>query len=481
MPRANARGFERRGKPPGMRRRPCRPAHSLEEDAPRRASPASACVKAGSRVPCQARGGRAHRLSRCVAYCLLLLGLIPGCREDGDEVAEWPEGGWKRHTIDDSSTGADGVRLGDLNRDGRLDIVSPWEQGGKIRVYLNPGVSGVRGRWPAVTVGHVGDPEDAFFADLDGDGWLEVVSSCEGETRSMFIHWAPSDPTLVLDPGAWVTDELSPGSGLMRWMYAFSMQIDGHEGPDLVAGGKGSAAGIGWFQAPDNPRDLPGWVWHPLRTAGWIMTLRPVDFDEDGDLDVLGTDRDGDRRGAFWLENPGPESVSAGLWRERRIGPAGDYAAMHNAVADLDGDGLQDVLVAAADGPLRFHRNRGPGPDQWQTYLIEMPDGTGHGKSVEAADVDLDGRMDIVVATARADGGKVGVFWLSHGGVPTGTSWTPTSISGPEGFIYDLMQLTDLDGDGDLDLITLEEKGPYLAQGFEGSELGVIWYENPVR
>jgi hypothetical protein len=44
-------------------------------------------------------------------------------------------------------------------------------------------------------------------------------------------------------------------------------------------------------------------------------------------------------------------------------------------------------------------------------------------------------------------------------------------ISGPTGVKYDLVALVDLDGDGDLDVITTEEN----------TNLGVIWYENPAR
>lgn len=87
----------------------------------------------------------------------------------------------------------------------------------------------------------------------------------------------------------------------------------------------------------------------------------------------------------------------------------------------------------------------------------------------------------IAVSCEHAIDGKIGTYWLSYDKSATESQWTPTSISGPEGFINDLIQLTDLDGDGDLDVVTVEEKGPYLAQGYQGKELGVIWYENPVR
>ena len=65
---------------------------------------------------------------------------------------------WARHTIDAASKkefrlGADGVRLADVNGDGLLDIVTGWEEGGAIRVCVNPGPKKVRETWPAVTVG----------------------------------------------------------------------------------------------------------------------------------------------------------------------------------------------------------------------------------------------------------------------------------------------------------------------------------------
>ena len=81
----------------------------------------------------------------------------------------------------------------------------------------------------------------------------------------------------------------------------------------------------------------------------------------------------------------------------------------------------------------------------------------------------------------KALDGKTGVFWLAYDQRPTESRWRARSINGAEGFIFDLLQLVDLDGDGDLDVITQEEKGPYLASGYVGKELGVIWYENPTR
>ena len=419
--------------------------------------------------------------ARTLSGCVLLVCLTVYCGPSERPAPDWSTSGWPRHTIDDSSLGADGVRLADINGDGRLDIVSPWEQGGRIRVYVNPGAQGLRQQWPAVTVGQVGDPEDAFFVDLDGDGALDVVSSCEGNTRSMYVHWAPDATNRLLDPDAWTTAELSAASNLAQWMFAFDMQVDGANGTDLIAGSKNEGARIGWFEAPRDPRSLSEWIWHPLYDAGWVMTIRPHDMDADGDMDLVATDRIGQGRGALWLENPGESAASSADWVEHRIGPVDDHEAMHHDIADLDGDGMDDLLVAVKGGPVQFHRRTSESPVAWETYRIEMPRNTGSGKSVRAADIDLDGKTDLVVGCEHATEGKAGVFWLSYERLPTEQRWSAHSISGPEGFIYDLIELTDLDGDGDLDVVTLEEKGPYLAQGYQGSELGVIWYENPVR
>ena len=191
-------------------------------------------------------------------------------------AAEQPA--WPRHTIDAADRdagkrGADGVRLADINGDGRLDVTTGWEQGGAIRVCLNPGPAASRRPWPAVTVGRVTSPEDAVFADLDGDGQLDVVSSCEGNARRIFVHWAPADRRRQRDPRAWTTGSIPAVAGKQAWMYALPLDIDGRRGIDLVVGSKGRSAGVGWLESPANPRDLSGWKYHRLVDAGWIMSL----------------------------------------------------------------------------------------------------------------------------------------------------------------------------------------------------------------
>jgi hypothetical protein len=375
--------------------------------------------------------------------------------------------GWIRHTIDDRFSGADGVKLGDLDGDGLFDLVVPWEESGAVVVYLNPGPALAFAPWPAVTVGEVGAVEDAVFVDLDTDGRLDVVSCCQGNVQTMYVHWAPTAAALLTDPGAWQTAALPATAGRRSWMFCQPAQIDGARGLDLVAGAKGDAGQIGFLVAPVNPRSLSTWIWRPLADAAWIMSIIPIDLDADGDVDIVYSDRKGDDRGCYWLENPGNQFAAILPWWRHRIGTSPDEL-MFMDLGDFDGDSRLDAVVATnARGLLRFT----PLPDPrlpWLATPITWPDTFGTGKSVRLADIDLDQSLDIVFACENA-GDRGGVGRLSALDLAGLSLWGADAISGTGGGKFDLIQLLDVDQDGDLDVIATEES----------AGLGVVWYENP--
>ena len=231
-----------------------------------------------------------------------------------------------------------------------------------------------------------------------------------------------------------------------------------------VPGTKNDGGAIGWLATPADPRDPAAWAFEERYKAGWVMSLIARDMDGDGDLDVLATDRKGPRRGALWLEAPS--------WLEHRIGAVDAYEAMFAAAADLNDDGLEDVVVASRrPNALFVHRRMSAEGSVWASSMIPAPEGVGTGKGVAVGDLDLDGRQDIAFTCENAVDGREGVMWLSYEDSPFSGRWTAHSIAGPEGVKFDRIELLDLDGDGDLDLITCEER----------DNLGVIWYENPTR
>jgi hypothetical protein len=389
-----------------------------------------------------------------------------------DAHAQEKSTAWKRHTIDGSSRGADGVRLADVNGDGLTDITTGWEEGGVIRAYLHPGLKKADEAWPAVTVGKVRSPEDAVFVDLDGDGAVDVVSSCEGRTRTMYVHWAPRDKDRYLDAQAWKTEAIPVTAGKQSWMFAMPMQIDGRDGVDLIVSSKGRGASIGWLQSPKNPRDLSAWKYHRLYDAGWIMSLVASDVDGDGDTDVVASDRKGKGRGVLWLENPGTKAVAGGAkWAEHRVGGAG-REVMFLDVADLDGDGLKEIIVPIKNTEVHVFRRSRKNAENWSTQIIRLPaEPIGRAKGIHVADLNLDGRQDLIFSCEGANKPKSGVVWLSYRDKPTDERWQLHDISGPAGIKFDILKTIDMDGDGDLDVLTCEER----------DNLGVFWYENPTR
>jgi hypothetical protein len=339
------------------------------------------------------------------------------------------------------------------------------------RVYLHPGHERVRKPWPAVTAGKSADVEDAVLADMDRDGAWDVVSSCEGRTRSLLIHWAPTDAKNYLDSQAWKTVPLPSAQQRMAWMYCVPRQVDGRHGLDLIAGGIGDRAEIGWFEAPADARELDDWKWHSLSAAGWIMSLEPLDMDGDRDEDILLTDRKGPLRGCRWLENPGPGEPQKQHWQNHFIGGR-DRETMFLTVHDIDGDGRPEIITAVKPQTLVCLKRGATATASWKETQIAMPANSGNAKGIACGDLDGDGRVDLVFSCEGAAGELSGVMWLQQTGESSQPAWTPREISGPPGIKFDRIELLDLDGDGDLDVLTCEEQE-------NRTGIGVFWYENP--
>ncbi|MCH8188211.1 MAG: VCBS repeat-containing protein [Proteobacteria bacterium] len=183
------------------------------------------------------------------------------------------------------------------------------------------------------------------------------------------------------------------------------------------------------------------------------------------------SDRRGPARGVFWLENPGPKQTAEGAaWRRHAIGGQ-KREVMFLTLADLDHDGKRDIVCATRGGGFIWLRAGDDPRKTWPAHEIAMPSGCGKGKAVAVGDLDGDGRNDLVFSCGSANGRRSGVRWLRYDRSPSETVWRDHEISGPTGVKYDLVRLVDLDADGDLDVITCEER----------TNLGVVWYENPLK
>ena len=139
------------------------------------------------------------------------------------------------------------------------------------------------------------------------------------------------------------------------------------------------------------------------------------------------------------------------------------------SVGDLNHDGARDIVCPTRNGEiLLFDRNI----NEWITRSTPNPFGVPHGKAVAIGDIDRDGRNDLFhVANTGRNRATPGASLMSkRSDEPWSAKWSVTDVSGSLGAKFDLVELMDLDGDGDLDAITCEEV----------DNLGVFWFENPL-
>ncbi|MCH7728466.1 MAG: VCBS repeat-containing protein, partial [Planctomycetes bacterium] len=274
-----------------------------------------------------------------------------------------------------------------------------------------------------------------------------------------------------LEASAWKTAPIPCTQDKQMWMFALPMRVDARAGIDVVVGSKGGNATVGWLEAPANPRDLAAWKFHSLYKAGWIMSLQAHDVNRDGDLDILVSDRKGANRGLLWLQNPGPKAAGRrGDWPIHRIGGQ-NQEVMFLAMGDLDGDKQSDLICPIRGQTLLRFEGDGRTPNPWKSYQIGLPRDCGTGKGAAIGDINLDGKIDIVFSCENAKGEKSGVRWLSYARSADEANWRDHEISGSSGVKFDRLELVDLDADGDLDVLTCEER----------DNLGVVWYENPTK
>ncbi|MEM9367896.1 MAG: VCBS repeat-containing protein [Planctomycetota bacterium] len=360
---------------------------------------------------------------------------------------------WNRWVIDDQFEGADGVRLADVNHDGLPDITTGWEESGLIRLYVHPGYDAVRKPWPVVILAKAKSPEDAVACDLDGDGRLDVVSCHEGRQREVLVHWnnmSFAHTQTALDPNSWSTSRFKQVDG-DQWMFAVPMGlINGRVA--MALGSKNQKASITLLLSPeDDHRDLRRWQVIRLRDAGWIMSLQAMDMNADGLVDLVFTDRKGPTRGAAWLQQP---IAFDDVWTEHPIGGSGEEVMFLTASP-------QRCLVATRNGHYWDCQRADTG---WRVDKHPNPRGLIMGKAIASMG---QGRLVMTLNTLfeELQGKPVARpgIWVQD----AARSWHP--IDPTTRTKFDRIELLDMDHDGDLDVLTCEER----------RNLGVIWYENP--
>lgn len=408
---------------------------------------------------------------------------------------------WREHIIDDLAVGgialagSDGLVMGDLDLDGHDDIVSVHESDttydgvadGHIRLAFG---SDDPDEWELVTLAEgeeAGAAEDAAIADVDGDGYPDIVAACELAHLIYFQNpgrgaraerWQRIIPDVASDRGSYIR--------------VFFGDLNGDGKPEVVAPNKGTQAGratetelrpISWYAITGDPLNNESWIEHELTRVRVPINSRPVDLDQDGDLDILGGSR-GEAR-IFWFENDGADNPT---FTEHRIdvdaaalpgGTTEEMTGFNFVVLDLSGDGRLDLIVQDRRTEIIWLEQPEDFASPWTAHhLGSMATDTATG--LEAADVNGDGRMDLMVGSySRAprdhDGEDVArddrlgrLAWFEQP-ADARQPWTRHDISRRKRGMFDKFVARDMDGDGDMDFVgTRGNSVPYD---------GVYWLE----
>ncbi len=364
-----------------------------------------------------------------------------------------------QQVITNEADGANSVYASDLDSDGDLDVLSSsslFSLDGKIAWYENDG-SGQFGSQQLIMV--EGDGANSVYAsDLDGDGDLDLLSSSSSFLEVNYvgmIAWYENDGSGQFGPQQVInTFEDSVN-------YVYAADLDGDGDLDILSASSGDDK-IAWYENDGSGRFGSSQVITKNSVSG-ANSVFAADLDSDGDLDVLSSSYYDDK--LAWYENEGTG----------QFGPpqvfSNSVAANSVCSADLDDDGDLDVLLSSYGSGIAWYENDGTGQFGGQ---MKIETGTDRPRFVCAADLDGDGDLDVLSASSHQI--MVDGFIIS---VPGIIAWHRNSGPGQFGSKQVISTevdgacssyAADLDGDGDIDVISASSTN--IENGM------IAWYAN---
>lgn len=335
-----------------------------------------------------------------------------------------------------------GTRLGDLDGDGREDIVFVGAGAADQLPYLGlrSGLPGggfgaarlLLGLGPAQTC----EARELALGDFDGDGRLDVALAC-GSFLRVVLQTAPG--RFVLERPGW---NGATGFGVG--------DVNGDGRADLVMVGTPPGEDVGSAQAWQVIGRGAGGGWTSLATVplgadlAFAFGATFADIDNDGRADLVWVRRYFD--GRFELAWAPRQAGGFGAVQSRAILTGFGFTA-GLAVGDLDGDGIADAFVTGSpvDGyALVVLRGLGGGNFAPARLLPTAFDPFG----IRLGDIDGDGRSDLIVNHRSRE---LGIYLQNPAGALDPERLFETRVG--DSYSGGSLLLVDVDGDGRRDLL----------------------------
>jgi hypothetical protein len=300
----------------------------------------------------------------------------------------------------------------DVDGDGWVDVISGGWMEAELNWFKNPGKRGLAYGWkwePRLLKKARVHTEAYELRDLDGDGVPEIVVDTWDKDAPLVVWKFTKTADGKPDLERIVIGDKGCGHG-----YAFG-DVNGDGREDILCE-------IGWYERPEKDIFKQPWKLHPETALPHpSCPFLAVDVNGDGRTDLVwGKAHD---YGLFWWEQGEPKPDGTTTWKEHLIDKS--WSQVHCMVAaDIDGDGKNEIITGKR---MRGHGDGDPGshdPEVMYYYkwdaeakkfdrhnITEPGSGAGTGMQIRVADLNGDGRPDIVVS------GKTGTWLLINEGL----------------------------------------------------------------
>ncbi len=354
-----------------------------------------------------------------------------------------------------TGTGPTQTAIADFDGDGKPDLAATDDYADSISVYRNisagGGLSGSsfesRIVLPASTANY--SPYMLIAGDVDGDGRLDLVASdVEGNTVSVFRNQAT--------PGSLSSNSFAPfvtfAVGNSPRAVAL-VDLDGDGRPEIGTANYNSST-VSILRNVSAPGVITATSFAPrtdFPVGAGPQGLVVTDLDGDGRSD-LATGNSSSHTISL-LRNLGTGTITSNLFAAAVTFSGPNYAHFLKAI-DLDSDGRPELLVSSYLGQsVSLYRNQStPGGFTATSFaLVTAPALSGRGHTLAGGDLNGDGKPDIAIDTELAD--SVTLFQNLHTSGDVTAASLGARVDLPAGWNAWGTSIGDLDGDHRPDLV----------------------------